>query len=246
MKASKRAPWTGSVLLLLVCGCSPEMATPPVPSGAPAATSPATAPAAPVAAAQPGQAAASGAPAALPHGGPAQPAPRGWTDLARGEALNAAALPLTDVLAKAEQLDGQVVRTNGTVDHTCPGGCWVMIGHGLPGGPIRVKLATAELKTPPDCQGAVIDVQGVLHRERLSLEKARHFEEERAALANEKPKEILVEPLEVVLQATGWKLDRTPAQAAAVGELPVPPCMRHKQQADDLLGEPHPAHRPQH
>lgn len=244
MRETTRVLLLGSVLALLA-SCSPEMAQPPdqpaaQPPGAPAAAQQAAAPAVPLtaAAAQPAAAApaapaAAAAAAVLPRNAPPE-----WTSLTAGEGLTTATLPLTDVLARAEQLEGQVVRTDGTVDMACPGGCWLLIGQGLAGGPIRVKLEKSELKVPPDSRGAVIDVQGVLDLEKVPLERAQHLEDDRAAQAGEPPKVITVEPTEVVLRATGWSMNRSPEQAAAMAKLPPPPCGGHHEKAAQADAQP--------
>ncbi len=214
---------------LLGGACSPEVKAPPTGGSGQAAPALATAPT-----------------PAPPHAGtPATPA--GWTSLERGERPAIRPTPLTALLAQPESFRGYTVRTSGTVDVACPGGCWLQFGQGLPGGPVRVTLAGAEIKVPADCQGATLDVQGTLVLEELPIDRAQLLENERAESQGETPRAITAPFNQVVIQATGWSLSRSPERAAAPPATDVPPCQKPGEEpppcargahAEDLLGTP--------
>ncbi|MCF6237806.1 MAG: DUF4920 domain-containing protein [Candidatus Marinimicrobia bacterium] len=89
------------------------------------------------------------------------------TGEAYGQELTLAeAIPVSDIFAKANDLNGQVVRVSGTVSDLCKHkGCWMQVSDGDQVMTVRFKDEAFTL--PADAAGRRVDFEGLLIAEKI-------------------------------------------------------------------------------
>ena len=163
-------------------------------------------------------------PAAENHGGTDGAVPGAGAPLAANgpvETVGAApageAIPVREAAARASELNGQVVRVEGTVSEVCQmAGCWLTFQ--TEGGvPFRVSVPKDEtgqyaFTFPKDVSGATAVIEGTLAVEETDVATLRHLAED----AGQSPEEVaaITEPQQTIsLTATGARITRGPVQA---------------------------------
>jgi hypothetical protein len=123
-----------------------------------------------------------------------------------------AVLPASEVIARADELDGQVIRVEGEIAEVCQmAGCWLTF-HNEAGVPFRVAVPREEgggyeFTFPTDIAGSNIVVEGTLDVTETDAATRRHLAEDGGA----SPEEVaaITEPERtVVLNATGARIER--------------------------------------
>ena len=126
------------------------------------------------------------------------------------------ALPASDAIARANDLDGQDVRIEGPISAVCQqAGCWLRMGSDDPDQALRVNVprdssGSYVFTFPMDVAGADALVEGVLAVEETDVETLRHFAEDEGATDEEIA--AITEPRRtVILNATGARIRRADA-----------------------------------
>jgi len=123
-----------------------------------------------------------------------------------------AVLPAAEAIARADELDGQTVRVEGTVAEVCQmAGCWLKFQNEA-GVSFRVAVPREEgggyvFTFPTDVAGAIVVVQGTLEVTETDVATRRHLAEDGGA----SPEDVaaITEPERtVVLNATGARVER--------------------------------------
>lgn len=132
----------------------------------------------------------------------------GSTDLGsihRGEPLSAGApKSVSQLLTKASSLNGQKVKVEGTVESVCqPKGCWFVLQGAKASEKIRITSKGYLFFVPNTIAKRKATVEGVFKVSELTVEKARHYEEDRVQGTGEKPLNITAPVKEFTLAATG-------------------------------------------
>lgn len=108
-----------------------------------------------------------------------------------GDFSDGAFLPVAGVIARADELNGQTVRVEGTIRQVCQvRGCWLTFADG-DGRTLRVithaegEAEVEELTFPMDASGAQAEVIGRLTVTEESVERRRHLAEDAGASPDE-------------------------------------------------------------
>ena len=163
-------------------------------------------------------------PSAEPHGGTDVPVPaEAAADLETVGAAPAAGevLPAADVIARADELNGQTVRVEGEVAEVCQmAGCWLTFRNEA-GVPFRVAVPRDDagqytFTFPKDVAGAHAVIEGTLEVTETDVATRRHLAEDGGASAAEVA--AITEPERtVVLNASGARIERAAAPAEPAG-----------------------------
>jgi hypothetical protein len=115
--------------------------------------------------AQPGQAAQQG-----------QPELAGWTSYGAGVSTGPA-LTTSELLARANELEGQTVRVEDEAAEVClRKGCWLLLREGEES--VRITFKDYAFFVPLDCAGQRVRVEGVFAVEQSSAGEVRHYLED--------------------------------------------------------------------
>lgn len=106
-------------------------------------------------------------------------------------------ISLADVLAKAEELEGQRVQVKATIKESCPKrGCWVNLEQGDT--EMKVKVVDGEIVFPKSSVGREGIFEGVVERMEMDLEQTRkHFAHEAEETGQEFDPESITEPMTI-------------------------------------------------
>lgn len=131
----------------------------------------------------------------------------------RGEALSEAS-PMTveAVLARAESLDGQPVKVEGTVGRVCgKSGCWFELkGENAPTG-IRITSKGYRFFVPSTAGGLQATLEGDLKVQKLDVETAQHYADDAAEGTGRPAARVTAPVAEVSIAAVGLEM-RAPRQ----------------------------------
>ena len=125
-----------------------------------------------------------------------------------GKAMtNAAAVPVSDVIAQSDKYEGKTVKMTGLVTQVCQAkGCWFEVAPSKEARGVRIKSADYSIFVPFDSAGRTAVVEGTLIAKTLTKDQAQHFADD-AAKASGKPAEAVVGPQkEFQIAATGVEL----------------------------------------
>jgi hypothetical protein len=110
-------------------------------------------------------------------------------------------------LQGAEDLEGKLIRVEGTVTDVCPRrGCWIEVVD-ADGADIRVKVNDGDIVFPLSAKGEHIAVEGTLEKIEMTEQEARDWKEH---LAEEKGEEF--DPTPVTGPEVMWRLKGTGAE----------------------------------
>jgi uncharacterized protein YdeI (BOF family) len=107
---------------------------------------------------------------------------------------------LAEVTANADKYHGKTVKLKGNIADVCQReGCWLVLSDGER--TIRVKMKDHKFVVPKDSGKKVAMVEGVIEKQELSEEMARHYAEESAGKVD--PSTIKGPQVVVGMVATG-------------------------------------------
>ncbi len=110
---------------------------------------------------------------------------------------------LADVTAKADKYHGKTVKLKGNITDVCQReGCWLVLSDGQQ--TIRIKMKDHKFVVPKDSGNKVATVEGVIEKQELSEEMARHYAEESAGKVD--PSTIKGPQVVVGMNATGVRI----------------------------------------
>jgi hypothetical protein len=106
-------------------------------------------------------------------------------------------MALADVLAQAEQLEGQRVQVKATIKESCPKrGCWVNLADGE--AEMKVKVVDGEIVFPKSSVGYEGVFEGIVERMEMDLEQTRkHLAHEAEETGREFDPESVTEPMTI-------------------------------------------------
>ena len=82
----------------------------------------------------------------------------------------------SELMARADELDGQRVRVEGEVLEVCKKmGCWMNLAGDQPGSSLRIKVTDGEIIFPTEAEGRYAVAEGLVKRMPLSLEDSRAY-----------------------------------------------------------------------
>ena len=85
-------------------------------------------------------------------------------------------ISVSELLARANELDGQRVRVEGEVLEVCKKkGCWMNLAGDQPGTKIRIKVTDDVIVFPTEAEGRYAIAEGLVKRMPLSLEDSRGY-----------------------------------------------------------------------
>jgi hypothetical protein len=85
-------------------------------------------------------------------------------------------ISVSELLARANELDGQRVRVEGEVIEVCKKkGCWMNLAGDQPGTKLRIKVADDVIVFPTEAEGRYAVAEGLVKRMPLSLEDSRGY-----------------------------------------------------------------------
>jgi len=86
---------------------------------------------------------------------------------------------LAEVTANADKYNGKTVKLKGNIADVCQReGCWLVLSDGER--TIRIKMKDHKFVVPKDSGNKIAIVEGVIEKQELSEEMARHYAEESA------------------------------------------------------------------
>jgi hypothetical protein len=107
---------------------------------------------------------------------------------------------LAEVTANADKYHGKTVKLIGKIADVCQReGCWLVLSDGER--TIRIKMKDHKFVVPKDSGNKVATVEGVIEKQELSEEMARHYAEESAGKVD--PSTIKGPQIVVGMVATG-------------------------------------------
>jgi hypothetical protein len=110
---------------------------------------------------------------------------------------------LADVTANADKYHGKTVKLKGNIADVCQReGCWLVLSDGER--TIRIKMKDHKFVVPKDSGNKVAIVEGVIEKQELSEEMARHYAEESAGKVD--PSTIKGPQVVVGMNATGVRI----------------------------------------
>jgi len=146
----------------------------------------------------------------LACGEPAAPSgakPAGDEGTVYGDGVKATGtLKISEVIARADELEGQTVRVEGLVTGVCAKrGCWFQMASDKEFESITFKVVDGEMVFPMSMKGKYAVAEGVVQKLPLSLEQTRAFLQHKAEEAGETFDPATVsEPMTIVrLKGTG-------------------------------------------
>ncbi len=146
------------------------------------------------------------------HAKPDQRAQRELVDadgvVRRGSALSSeTALTVSDVAAKAKDLDGKTIKVAGTIESVCqPMGCWFVIKGATPAENIRVSSKGHDVFMPKSSAGRDVVAEGEFKVKTVSKDMAQHMEDEREMKPDEARKVFTADVQELSLALTSVEL----------------------------------------
>jgi len=122
------------------------------------------------------QAPAEAAPAAQ-DAAPAAPTPLAMEGEKYGNGVTVARpITISELFARADELDGQRVRVEGEVLEVClKKGCWMNLAGDQPGSKIRIKVTDDVIVFPPSAEGKYAVAEGLVKKMALSLDETRAY-----------------------------------------------------------------------
>src|ERR1044072_8229817 len=107
---------------------------------------------------------------------------------------------LAEVTANAGKYHGKTVKLKGNIADVCQReGCWLSLSDGEP--TIRIQMQDHKFVVPKDSGNKVAIVEGLIEKQELSEEMARHYAEESAGKVD--PSTIKGPQMVVTMQETG-------------------------------------------
>ena len=86
------------------------------------------------------------------------------------------AISVSELLARADELEGQRVRVEGEILEVCQKmGCWMNLAGDQPDSKIRIKVTDGEIIFPPAAKGRFAVAEGLVKKMALSLEDSRGY-----------------------------------------------------------------------
>jgi hypothetical protein len=133
--------------------------------------------AAPEAPAEPGAQAATAEGAAAEGEQPPAPTPLDMPGDKYGNGVTMTeVISASELVARADELDGQRVRVEGKVLEVCKkAGCWMNLAGDQPGSSLRIKVTDGEIVFPTEAEGRYAVAEGLVKRMPLSLEDSRAY-----------------------------------------------------------------------
>ncbi len=115
----------------------------------------------------------------------------------------AAALPVDQLIAEADQWVGKELTVKGVIREVCQKkGCWHTIGTSNPEVNVMVKDKEYAIFLPADAAGKTVVVKGTFSSEVMPLEEAKHYAED----AGKDPASITVAPKTFLMDAVGVRV----------------------------------------
>lgn len=112
---------------------------------------------------------------------------------------------LDKITKDADKYHGKTVQVKGTIKDVCQKeGCWIVLTDGKR--EMRVKMKDHAFVVPKDSFNKKVTVEGVVEKQTISEEMARHYAEE-AADKTVKPESIKGPQTVVTMNATGVRID---------------------------------------
>jgi len=82
----------------------------------------------------------------------------------------------SELVARADELDGQRVRVEGEVLEVCKkAGCWMNLAGDQPGSNLRIKVTDGEIVFPSEAEGRYAVAEGLVKKMPLSLDETRSY-----------------------------------------------------------------------
>jgi uncharacterized protein YdeI (BOF family) len=111
---------------------------------------------------------------------------------------------LAELTTKADQYHGKTVKIKGTIKDVCQReGCWLVLTDGTR--EMRVSMKDHKFTVPKDSGNKTVIVEGVIEKQSISEEMARHYAEESAGKVD--PNSIKGQQIVLSMTATGVRIN---------------------------------------